>query len=63
MNSYRVQTETALGQRQDDWLPFATDDDAISYFLPLARGRLVEISCNGKMIARIDERLLIAVAS
>jgi hypothetical protein len=48
MNTYCVRSETANGERHDDWLWFANDDDAITYFLPLARGRLIEISRNGK---------------
>ena len=56
MQTYCVRIETAEGGCHKGWHEFAGDDDAISYFLPLARGRLVEISRKDKMIACIDER-------
>ncbi len=44
MTCYEIRAETSAGERVEQTLTFCDDDAAITYVLPLARGRLVEVS-------------------
>lgn len=56
MMDYEIINETVDGEKIRESLRFADDDAAISYALPLARGRLVEVWRSGKLVATVDER-------
>jgi hypothetical protein len=56
MLDYVIINETVDGEKTREILKFADDDAAISYALPLARGRLVEVRRSGRLVATVDER-------
>lgn len=56
MLDYAIVSETVDGVKTRETLQFEGDDAAITYALPLARGRLLEIWRSGKLVAAVDER-------
>lgn len=56
MLDYALISENVDGDRTREVLRFPDDDAAISYALPLARGRLLEVWRAGRLVAMIDER-------
>ena len=56
MLDYAIVIEAADGKKTREIIEFADDDAAISYALPLARGRLVEVWRSGKLVGTADER-------
>ena len=56
MIEYALISEGPDGTKAREILKFADDDAAISYALPLARGRLLEVWRSGRLVATVDER-------
>lgn len=56
MTIYTLRIETVHGDRSEQQLSFANDDAAISYALPITRGRALEILRGDRLIAIVDER-------
>lgn len=63
MQDYRIRTQAVGGTRTEEHLTFGDDDAAISYALPLARGKLIEIWNEEKLIATVDERPCLTAAA
>lgn len=56
MRHYCIIFVSAQGEQKHEVLRSVDDDAAIACSLPLARGGLIEIWRQGKLVATIDER-------
>lgn len=63
MPNYAIISQYPDGRREREICAFEDDDAAISYIVPIARGRLVEVWRSGRLVASVDERPCAAIAS
>ena len=56
MPSYTISILSSTGDAVTESWAFEDDDAAIAYALPLARGKLIEVRRDSKLVATVDER-------
>jgi hypothetical protein len=56
MTEYSILLEAADGVRTRQWLPYASDADAIADWLPRSAGKRVEIMAAGRIVAHWDKK-------
>lgn len=55
MRMYGITVKTAEGAMTKQWFPYEDHHAAISDWLSIPKGQLVEVWCEGKKIASFDE--------